>query len=146
MPKMIKVVISRPSTDVAWGIPADENPGADIVASYDIVEAKTKHDSTDPAGYVAQTVFDSPDTLHLTRYFKFDNYPDTTPADLRSWFWKNRRAVGDTMNDATASTVDPITGDAVDKTYNKYSKWINMWFTAKKITYVSVEEVEQDFT
>jgi hypothetical protein len=46
MPKMIKVVISRPSTDVAWGIPADENPGADIVASYDIVEAKTKQQDT----------------------------------------------------------------------------------------------------
>ena len=146
MPKMIKVTMERPSNSVGWGIVTDENPGADIVDSYNNLVAKTNYDSADPAAYVGETNWNSPDDLHAVRYFKFDDYPATTPADLATWFWKKRRAIDLAgLTDAEVTVKDPITGNDKVVKYNKYQKWMTTWMADKGIKFVSYEEVDHDF-
>jgi len=146
MPKMIKVTLKRPSNSIGWGIVADENPGDAVVTSHAAVQAKTLYTSTDPAAYIKQTVFDSPDDLHMQIYFKFNDYPDSTPSNLKSWFWDKKRAIDTAeLSDTTKSITDPITGDARTLNYNVYQKWINEYFNANGITFTAWEEVEHSF-
>jgi len=150
MPKMIKITLSRPSTDVNWGIADEMGLSDELMTSYNLMRSKINYDAATPGSYTSQSVFNSPDDLHMERYYLFNDYPSnnggTTPANLAQWFWKARRAAdSEHIGDVTVNSTNPLTNEAMSYKYNKFQEWMRNWRASNGIKPISYEEVDHTF-
>lgn len=151
MPKMIKLTYTRPSTDVEWPRPLSSYSGYDGLSN-DIKTSWTNYNAginyaVAPADSAqkAQTIVNSPNELSMEQYFWFSDYPETTPANLKNYFYTKIRAYESTVADENVTGTNPITNEAMTVSFNKFNRWIRAYQNDNGIVVASVEEVDYDF-